>query len=452
MDSEKYKYYLENIRKRKDLNAFLHVVDEEEQEVINKPGHIGRKNTLEDLVVAVKDNIAVKNLPLTCGSLLLKNNISHFDATSVARLKSACATIIGKTNLDEFALGSSNEYSAFGPCKNPIDTSYVPGGSSGGSAAAVAADMCDAALGSDTGGSVRQPASFCGVVGFKPTYGRVSRYGLVAFASSLDQVGVIAKSLDTVARITSAISGFDINDNTSSRENVPDFNSSQTDDIGGIRIGLPSEYFPESLNDQLKKGCLEARKILRNSGVELDEVNLPHTEYVIPCYTIINCAELSSNLARFDGGRFGERLEEHSPKETYIRTRSELLGDEVKRRILLGTFVLSSGYYDAYYAHAMKVRQLIRDEFLELFNSGIDLILTPTTPTTPFKLGEITNPLKMYLNDIYTAGANLAGLPAISIPVKSDGLPVGVQLIGRPFSEELLFRVAKVIEENNQIG
>ncbi|RKY58465.1 MAG: Asp-tRNA(Asn)/Glu-tRNA(Gln) amidotransferase GatCAB subunit A, partial [Candidatus Latescibacterota bacterium] len=391
---------------------------------------------LAGVPVAVKDNICIKGMRTTCASKILENFVSPYDATVVEKLKAADAVFLGKTNLDEFAMGSSTENSYFGPTRNPHDPERVPGGSSGGSAAALAAGEAVLALGSDTGGSIRQPASFCGVVGLKPTYGRVSRYGLVAFASSLDQIGPMAKNVKDTALLLNVISGYDPRDSTSAPVEVPDFTKALDEGIEGIRIGLPREYFAEGLEDEVREKVLEAVDILKGEGAEVVEVSLPHTKYAIATYYIVAPAEASSNLARYDGVKYGFRAEGRDLYEMYCNTRSQGFGEEVKRRIMLGTYTLSAGYYEAYYLKALKVRTLIKQDFEEAFET-CDLLATPTSPTVAFRLGEkVADPLTMYLSDVYTVSVNLAGLPGISVPCgSSDGLPVGLQLIGRPFDE-----------------
>ncbi|RKY67028.1 MAG: Asp-tRNA(Asn)/Glu-tRNA(Gln) amidotransferase GatCAB subunit A [Candidatus Latescibacterota bacterium] len=404
---------------------------------------------LAGVPVAVKDNICIKGMRTTCASKILENFVSPYDATVVEKLKAADAVFLGKTNLDEFAMGSSTENSYFGPTRNPHDPERVPGGSSGGSAAALAAGEAVLALGSDTGGSIRQPASFCGVVGLKPTYGRVSRYGLVAFASSLDQIGPMAKNVKDTALLLNVISGYDPRDSTSAPVEVPDFTKALDEGIEGIRIGLPREYFAEGLEDEVREKVLEAVDILKGEGAEVVEVSLPHTKYAIATYYIVAPAEASSNLARYDGVKYGFRAEGRDLYEMYCNTRSQGFGEEVKRRIMLGTYTLSAGYYEAYYLKALKVRTLIKQDFEEAFET-CDLLATPTSPTVAFRLGEkVADPLTMYLSDVYTVSVNLAGLPGISVPCgSSDGLPVGLQLIGRPFDEETLLRVAHVVERS----
>jgi aspartyl-tRNA(Asn)/glutamyl-tRNA(Gln) amidotransferase subunit A len=358
--------------------------------------------------------------------------------------------IVAKANMDEFAMGSSTEHSSYGPTKNPLDPSRVPGGSSGGSAAAVAAGIAPAALGSETGGSVRQPAAFCGVIGVKPTYGRVSRFGLVAFASSLDQIGVFARTVEDAANVTYAISGVDPNDATSADVPVPTYSAPDHADpmpLRGITIGCPKEYFPSSLDKGVRARCDHVLDIMRRLGATIKEVSLPHTDLAIPVYYIIAPAEASSNLARFDGVRYGPRATVSDLRDMYDLTRSDGFGPEVVRRIMLGTYVLSHGYYDAYYKKAQSVRTLITQDFDTVFGSGVDLLFTPTTPTPAFKLGAVTDPYEMYMSDIFTVTANLAGIPAMSQPIGTvDGLPVGGQLIAKHFDEPGMFRVAAIVE------
>ena len=397
--------------------------------------------------VAVKDNIATLHLPTTCASRILAGYVSPYEATVVARLRQAGGIVIGKTNCDEFAMGSSTEYSAYGPARNPIDPTRVPGGSSGGSAAAVAAGVVRIALGSETGGSVRQPASYCGVVGVKPTYGRVSRYGLVAFASSLDQVGVFGATVDDAALGLEVIAGRDPLDSTSADRAVPRYGDASRESVRGLVIGRPAEYFPDSLDTHIRARCDRALDRLRAAGAEVREISLPHTDLAIPVYYIIAPAEASSNLARFDGVRYGLRLSGDGLRGMYETTRSEGFGPEVTRRILLGTYVLSAGYYDAYYRKAQEVRTLIAQDFHTAFASGLDVIFTPTAPSTAFELGAKSDPYEMYLNDIFTVTANLAGLPAMSVPIgRVDGLPVGGQFIARHFHEPAMFRAAFALE------
>jgi len=408
----------------------------------------GATGPLAGTPVAVKDNIATLHLPTTCGSRILEGYVSAYEATVITRLREAGAVVVGKTNCDEFAMGSSTEHSAYGPARNPVDPSRVPGGSSGGSAAVVAAGITRIALGSETGGSVRQPAAFCGVVGVKPTYGRVSRYGLVAFASSLDQVGVFGATVDDAALAMEVIAGCDPHDSTSANREVPRYRDSTGQPLKGVVIGRPKEYFPGSLDARMRALCDRALDAMREQGAEVRDVSLPHTDLAIPVYYIIAPAEASSNLARFDGVRYGLRVRGNDGlRGMYDATRSHGFGPEVTRRILLGTYVLSAGYYDAYYKKAQEVRTLIARDFHHVFNSGVDLIFTPTTPTPAFELGAIMEPYEMYLNDIFTATANLAGVPAMSIPIgRVDGLPVGGQFIARHFDEPGMFRAAYALE------
>jgi aspartyl-tRNA(Asn)/glutamyl-tRNA(Gln) amidotransferase subunit A len=397
--------------------------------------------------IVVKDNIATRTLPTTCGSRILEGYVSPFDATAVARLRDAGAVIVAKSNMDEFAMGSSNENSAFGPARNPIDPTRVPGGSSGGSAAAVAAGIVDIALGSETGGSVRQPAAFCGVVGVKPTYGRVSRFGLVAFASSLDHIGVFGRTVDDAALGLQTIAGLDPLDSTSAAEPVPDYRAARNGALTGLVIGKPKEYFPHDLDPQIRAHCDTALDVMRELGAEIREVSLPHTGLAIEVYYIIAPAEASSNLARFDGVRYGARAPGEGLRGMYEETRSRGFGPEVTRRILLGTYVLSAGYYDAYYRKAQQVRALITHDFANVFGDGVHLLFTPTTPTPAFPLGAKSDPYEMYLSDIFTCPANLAGVPAMSVPIgRVDGLPVGGQFIASHFDERQMFAAAYALE------
>jgi len=400
--------------------------------------------------VAVKDVLAVKNQPLNCGSKILGRYISPYDATVVEKLKAAGAIVFGRLNMDEFAMGSSTENSAFGVTRNPWDTTRIPGGSSGGSAAAVAADEAIATLGSDTGGSIRQPAALCGCVGLKPTYGRVSRYGLVAFASSLDQIGPFTKDVRDAATMLGVISGHDRRDSTSVPQPVPDYGAALTGNIKGLKLGLPKEYMIGGLDSEVKAAVDAAVKQFQKLGAEVVEISLPHTDYAAATYYIIAPAEASANLARFDGIRYGARVDGADPIELYCRTRGAGFGAEVKRRIILGTYVLSSGYHDAYYLQAQKVRTLIRNDFLKAFEK-VDAIVTPTTPTAAFKIGEkFDDPLQMYLCDVFTLACNLAGLCGVSLPcgfTRDPRLPIGLQLLGRPLGEETLLRIAHAYEQ-----
>ena len=399
--------------------------------------------------IAVKDNFLTCGLRTTCASKILGEFIPPYDATTVQKLRAAGAVITGKTNLDEFAMGSSVENSAFFPTRNPWHLERIPGGSSGGSAAAVASDQCIAALGTDTGGSIRQPAAFCGVVGLKPTYGRVSRYGIVAFASSMDQVGPMTKDVRDAALLLEAVAGYDPADSTAVNRAVPRYASRLTDGVKGLRLGIPKEYFVAGMQAEVERAVRTAILELEKSGAVIEEICLPYTEYAVAVYYIVATAEASSNLARYDGMRYGHRADAKDLIETYRISRDEGFGAEVKRRIMLGTYALSAGYYDAYYLKAQKVRTLIKRDFDEAFKC-CDVIVTPTTPTTAFKLGEKTqDPLQMYLSDIYTISINLAGLPALSLPCgfDSEGMPIGVQIIGKPFDESTIFRVAYNYEQ-----
>ncbi|HXR07530.1 MAG TPA: Asp-tRNA(Asn)/Glu-tRNA(Gln) amidotransferase subunit GatA [Candidatus Acidoferrum sp.] len=401
--------------------------------------------------IALKDVIAVRGQPLRCGSKILGNFISPYSATVVEKLQAAGAVVFGRLNMDEFAMGSSTENSAFGPTANPWDLTRIPGGSSGGSAAAVVADECLAALGSDTGGSIRQPAALCGCVGLKPTYGRVSRYGLVAFASSLDQIGTLSKDVRDAALLLRAISGPDPRDSTSVPQPVPDYAAALNGNIKGLKIGLASQYMIGGLDPQVAAAVQAAVKQLEKLGAEIVEISLPHTDYAVATYYIIATAEASANLARFDGVRYGARVDGADPIELYANTRGAGFGPEVKRRIILGTYVLSSGYYDAYYLRAQKVRTLIRRDFLQAF-AKVDAIVTPTTPTAAFRLGEKSgDPLQMYLSDIFTISCNLAGICGLSLPcgfTSDPKLPIGLQLLGKPFGEETILRLAHAYEQS----
>ncbi len=436
------------------LNAFLEI---DRAGALRRAGEIDAAQSsdepaqaLRGVPIAIKDNICVKGLQASCGSGILGAYHPPYNATAIERLNAAGAVIIGKTNCDEFAMGSSNENSAFGTVKNPWDTSRVPGGSSGGSAAAVAAGIVPVALGSETGGSVRQPAALCGIVGLKPTYGRISRYGLVAFASSLDQIGVFGRTSRDVATVLGVIAGRDANDATTANVPVPDYARELQSGIKGARIGVPRELFGEGLDAEVRASVERAIEAYRELGAEIIDIELPHAKYCIAVYYIIATAEASSNLARYDGVRYGFRAEEPKTlREMYRKTRDEGFGAEVKRRIMLGTYVLSSGYYEAYYRKAQQVRTLIKQDFQKAFEK-CDTIATPTTPTTAFLLGEKTDdPLAMYLNDIYTCTANLAGIPGISLPcgLSEAGLPIGFQFVGPHWSEATLLRLAHAYEK-----
>ena len=488
------------------VSSFLNRIDEKNDELnafttVDRDGALnharyldsqrerGNPRPLAGLVLAVKDNICIRGYPVSCGSKMLKDFSSLYDATVIERLREAGAVFIGKTNCDEFAMGSSNETSHFGPVRNPHDTDHVPGGSSGGSAAAVAAGMCHAALGSDTGGSVRQPSAFCGVVGLKPTYGRVSRSGLVAFASSLDVIGPMANSVEDVATLLNVIAGEDSDDSTSAPVDVPDYTKALTGNVEGLKVGLPNEYFAEGLDEDIRQMVRDEVASLEDRGADIQRISLPHTEYGIATYYLLATAEASSNLARYDGIRYGYRADLQQTKQElreqrkelkselsaartqgndervaeleeklddeesaldalYTKTRTEGFGDEVKRRIMLGTYALSAGYYDKYYEKAQRVRTLIRHDFDQAFEE-VDVLITPTTPTPPFQLGEKTDdPLEMYLNDIYTVTANLAGVPGLTVPIgrhPEADLPVGLQLLGPHFDEALLLQVGDAV-------
>jgi aspartyl-tRNA(Asn)/glutamyl-tRNA(Gln) amidotransferase subunit A len=435
-----------------ELNSFLSI---EREHADARAPQIADSARLPGLAIAVKDNICTKGLQTTCGSRILQNYRAHYDATAIRRLNDAGAIVIGKTNMDEFAMGSSNESSAFGVVKNPWDTTRVPGGSSGGSAVAVASGVVRAALGSETGGSVRQPASLCGIVGLKPTYGRISRYGLVAFASSLDNIGIFGRAVKDVADVLGVIAGRDEMDSTSADVPVPDYAAVLDADITGKKIGVPRELFGEGLDDEVRNAVEGSIDNFRSLGAEIVDVELPYAKYGIAVYYIIATAEASSNLARYDGVRYGFRAEETAAlRQMYFKTREEGFGPEVKRRIMLGTYVLSSGYYDAYYSKAQKVRALVKRDYQKAF-TACDTILTPTSPSVAFKIGEKSDdPLAMYLNDVYTVSANLAGTPAISVPcgLSSDGLPIGTQLIGNFWSEGLLLNLAHAYETAHPLG
>jgi len=410
----------------------------------------GDAGALGGVPIALKDIIGVRGWTTTCGSRILERYVPVYDATAVERLRRAGAIILGKANMDEFAMGSSTEHSAFGPTRNPWDITRVPGGSSGGAAAAVAAREVPGAFGTDTGGSVRQPAALTGTVGLKPTYGRVSRYGLVAFASSLDQIGPIARGVSDCARLLQEVAGHDPNDMTTSRREIPDYVAAASRGVKGLRVGLPGEYYPEGLDGEVAASLARCREILEAAGATTVPISLPHTRYAVAAYYIVATAEASSNLARYDGVRYGLRAPNpESLRTMYETTRASGFGEEVKRRIMLGTYVLSAGYYDAYYLKAQKVRALIRRDFENAFAS-CDLLAVPTVPEPAFRIGEkIENPLSMYLSDIFTVTANLAGVPALSVPsgFTRSGLPLGCQLIGNFFDEPTLFAAARVIED-----
>ena len=449
--SELTEAHFSRIRDRSNLNAYIHLLEDEARgtaAATDRDRRDGRRSgPLAGIPIAVKDNILVEGALCTCASRMLADWVAPYDATVVERLKNAGAVLVGKTNCDEFGMGSSNENSHFGPVRNPCNPEHTPGGSSGGSAAAVADFQAAAALGSDTGGSVRLPAAFCGVVGLKPTYGAVSRWGLVAFASSLDQIGVLARNVADTRLVFEVIRGHDPKDSTSMRpppcRAVPD----------KFTIGLPREYYGEGLDPEIRRAVLRVSETLQSEGHRLLDVSLPHAKYAVAAYYVICCAEASSNLARYDGVKFGRRTDDAADLLTmYGRTRAEGFGDEVKRRILLGTYALSAGYYEAFYGTAQQVRAKIAADFTEAFRKA-DVLLTPTAPSPAFKLGEkIDDPLAMYLMDVYTTSVNLAGLPAVSVPCGQSGagLPIGVQLIGRPFEEDLLLAAGEKIEAMNR--
>ena len=444
-------------KKEKDVNSFVTVMRKEAlekaKEVQEKIDNRELTGPLAGVPVAIKDNMCTKGTLTTCSSKILRNFVPTYTAQAVANLEEAGAVIIGKTNMDEFAMGSTTETSAFGPTKNPWNTEHVPGGSSGGSCAAVAAEECSYALGSDTGGSIRQPSSFCGVTGIKPTYGTVSRYGLIAYGSSLDQIGPVAKDVTDCATILEVIASHDAKDSTSVEREDYDFTSALVDDVKGIKIGIPKDYFGEGLDPEVKEAVLAAAKVLEQKGAIVEEFDLSLVEYAIPAYYTIACAEASSNLERFDGVKYGYRAKEYQGLHNmYKKSRSEGFGAEVKRRIMLGSFVLSSGYFDAYYLKALRTKALIKKAFDKAFEK-YDIILGPAAPTTAPKLGEsLSDPLKMYLGDIYTISVNLAGLPGISLPCGTDskGLPIGLQLIGDCFAEKKLIRTAYAYEQTRE--
>lgn len=419
------------------------------------PGH----SPLEGVPISIKDNICTKGWETTCASRILAGHVPPYDATVVEKLRAGGATIFGKCNMDEFAFGSSTETSVYGVVRNPWDLDRVPGGSSGGSAAAVASGEALAALGTDTGGSIRLPAAFCGVVGLKPTYGRVSRYGLIAFGSSFDQIGPLTQTVEDCAILMNIIAGHDERDSTSANLPVPDYTQALRRGMKGdrprpapLRIGLPKEYFVKGMDGEVEQAVREAAKVCQKLGAEIKEVSLPHTAHSVAVYYIVAVAEASSNLGRFDGVQYGFRAANSSLRDLYFETRDLGFGQEAKRRILLGTFVLSAGYYEAYYRKGQKVRTLIRDDFERVFKE-VDLLLTPVSPTPPFKLGEkMTDPLQMYLSDIFTISVNLAGVPAMALPCgfTKSGLPIGMQLIAKPFAEETIFQAAHAYEQETQ--
>lgn len=437
----------------KNIHAYITIFDDLEKQAVTLDA---RRSThdgpLWGIPVAIKDNICMSGRRTTAGSKILHNFVPPYDATVIKRLKDAGVIFIGKTNMDEFAFGSSTETSHFGPTDNPRKKGYVPGGSSGGSAAAVAGNEAILSLGSDTGGSIRQPAALCGIVGMKPTYGRVSRYGLIAFGSSLDQIGPFSRDVTDCALLLNVISGYDSRDSTSVNKPVPDYTKALINDVKGIKIGIPKEYFIEGIDIEVKEAIEKAIEKLKGLGARVIEISLPHTEYAVATYYIVATAEASSNLARFDGVKYGHRVEGKNLIEMYKKTREDGFGKEAKRRIMLGTYALSAGYYDAYYLKANKVRTLIRQDFEKAFEK-VDVVITPTSPTPAFKIGEkLDDPLKMYLSDIFTISANLAGIPGISIPCgwTKEKLPIGLQILGKYFDEEGILRVAYAYEQAKQ--
>ncbi len=434
------------------VKAYITITEEEslsQAREADKALKAGEEKPLLGVPLAIKDNICTKGIRTTCASKILENFVPIYDATVIERLRTAGAVILGKTNLDEFAMGSSTENSAFFPTHNPWDLSRVPGGSSGGSAAAVAAGLCAGSLGSDTGGSIRQPASFCGVVGLKPTYGRVSRYGLVAFASSLDQIGPLTRTVADTALLLKVIAGPDPRDSTCAPQGVPDYEKSLEQDLKGLKVGVPKEYFGEGLAEEVREAVEKALEVMKGLGLELKEVSLPHSPYAIAAYYIIAPAEASSNLARYDGVKYGFRAEGKDLIDMYKKTRSQGFGPEVKRRIMIGTYALSAGYYDAYYKKASQVRTLIAQDFAKAFEE-VDFVIGPVAPSLAFKIGERTDdPLKMYLSDIYTISVNLAGIVGLSLPCafSKEGLPIGLQIMGPHFSEERVLALGHQFEK-----
>ena len=438
-------HYLNRINDS-ELNAFISVTSNQalsQAKEADKKIANGKSSSLTGIPYAHKDIFCTKGVKTTAGSKMLDSFISPYDATITNKLNAENMVMLGKTNMDEFAMGSSNENSYFGPVQNPWDTEKVPGGSSGGSAAAVAARISPFATGTDTGGSIRQPASLCGITGLKPTYGRISRYGMIAYASSLDQAGPMTRTAEDAAIVLNAMAGFDTNDSTSANKSVPNYTQCLENSVNGLKIGLPKEYFSDGLDKGVEKVVMQSIKEYESMGAKVQEVSLPNTVHAIPAYYIVAPCECSSNLSRFDGVKYGYRCEDpRDLNDLYLRSRSEGFGDEVKRRIMIGTYALSAGYYDAYYLKAQKVRQLISEDFKKAFKD-VDVIMSPVSPSAAFDLGSVKDPVSMYLADIYTLSVNLAGLPGMSIPAGfSDNLPVGLQLIGNHWSEELLLNTA----------
>jgi len=435
--------------KTKDLNCITQDLSESARDIAKSFSDTQRSSPLFGKLFSIKDNINIKGHPTTCASRILKNHKSIYNATAISRIEKSGGLIVAKTNLDEFGMGSSNEYSIYGACKNPINNEYVPGGSSGGSAASVASNLVDISLGSDTGGSVRQPASFCGIYGLKPTYGRISRYGLTAFASSFDQIGVLSRELEDLTTTFECIAGYDKSDNTTSREKVENFKYSSVKTEKNI-IGIPKEYMSDSIHPNIKDKMNKIIKFLKQNNFKIKNVSLPLTKECIGAYYVLTTAEASSNLSRYDGVVYGNRVNSDEIVEMYKKTRTNSFGDEVKRRIILGTFILSSGYYDSYYNQALKVRRLIRNDFINAFKK-VDILLTPTSPSLPFKIGEkIKDPVDMYLSDIFTVPMSLAGIPAMNIPfgMSDQNLPIGLQLTANHFEENKIFGLAKFIKDN----
>lgn len=456
---EVVKAFLENIKVEDEkIKSYITVCEEEalkKADEVQKMFDEGKElGALAGIPIAIKDNICTKGVKTTCASKMLENFIPPYDASVMKKINESYAIVIGKTNMDEFAMGGSTENSAFFKTKNPVNLNKVPGGSSGGSAAAVAGNLAPISLGSDTGGSIREPASFCGVVGMKPTYGLVSRYGLVAFASSLDQIGPFSKNVTDNAILLSTIAGHDEMDSTSANVSEKDYTKALVNDVRGLKIGVPKEYFGEGINEEVRASLERAIEKYKSLGAIVEECSLPTTEYALPAYYIIACAEASSNLGRYDGIRYGYRTQNfESLKDIYKNSRTEGFGEEVKRRIILGTYVLSSGYYDAYYKKAQKVRTLVKKGFEDAFKK-YDVLLTPTVPTVAFDIGSKSeNPLEMYMTDVLTVSINIAGVPAISVPCgkDSEGMPIGMQLISKHFNEEMLYRFAYTFEQNMEV-
>ncbi len=457
--TEVTKAYLQNMENGKRYNAYVTQAGEQalvQAKIADERYTAGTNRLLEGIPLGIKDLFCTKGIRTTACSNILNNFVPQYESTVTANLLNDGAVFLGKLNMDEFAMGGSNETSYFGSVINPWsqDKDLVPGGSSGGSAAAVAANLCAGATATDTGGSIREPAAFCGCVGIKPTYGRCSRYGTIAFASSLDQAGPIGKDVKDCALMLQSMAGFDVKDSTSVNKEVPDYTSFLTKDIKGLKIGMPKEYRPDGLNPEICEYWDKTAQLLKDRGAEIVEISLPHTKYALASYYVIAPAEASSNLARYDGIRYGNRQAGENLESLYINTRTNGFGNEVKRRIMIGTYVLSAGYYDAYYRKAQKVRRLVHDDFINAFKQ-CDVILTPTSPITAFPIGDKSmaeNPINMYMNDVFTVSVNLAGLPALSLPIglSSTGLPYGMQLIGRPFDEGSIFGVASKIEADTK--